>query len=1691
MNSPVKRLLFIVALIWSGFTQAQPFNNEWIDYSKTYYKFFLGANGLYRINQSLLADLGLANTPAEHFQLWRNGQQVPLHTSVLNGPLGSADFIEFWGTMNDGRPDKPLYRNPDNHLNEAWSLETDTAAYFLTINPAGNNLRLFNAPNNLVAGATPEIFFYHTQGVYYKQRINPGYAAIVGSAIYSSNYDPGEGWTSTDIGFNGNRTENLTGLFPYTGTGANAPTLRVTALGNAMNPRRFSIFVNGTQYDESTMDFFDYKRREVSFPVSVLASGAAAVSVRNLSTVNPDRMALAQLELTYPRLFNFGGASQFSFQVDAGSAGNYLEISGFNHGGVAPILYDLTNGHRYVCDITTPTLVRVQLLALGGMRNLLLCSVATGQVQSVTSLQSRNFVNYGAASNHGNYLIITHPALLNGSGGSTPVEDYRAYRSSAVGGGHQAKIYQIDQLIDQFAFGIRLHPLSVRNFIRYARASYSPAVKNVLIIGKGVEYVSNRNNLSNADLNRLSLVPTFGTPASDILLAADPGMDVTPKVSIGRLSVVDPAEVTAYLNKVMQYEQQLAFQSPLIREKAWTKNVVHVNGSGDGSLGEILATSLRGFSRIVSDTLMGAKVHDFSKLSTAPVEQVSSLRLYSLFEEGIGMLTYFGHSSATTLEFNLDNPANYNNSGKYPMMFLLGCNAGNYFTFNTVRLQSKETISEKFVLANDRGGIGVMASSGLGIVNYLDLYHSRLMMSATSARYGRTIGEIVREGIGLVFDAVGQEDYFARITCEQTSLHGDPAIRLDASAPKPDYAIEPPYVKVTPSFISVAESSFRVQAVIHNLGKAIAPKTVLEVRRTYPDQSSVVILRDSIDGVRFSDTVTYNIPIVPARDKGQNRIEICIDPSNTIDEIFETNNCTGQDFVIYEDEARPVWPVNYSIVASQNIRLTASTANPLATSRQYRMELDTTTLFNSPLKYTQSITTTGGILEFMPGVTFQDSVVYYWRVAPVPPAGPLNWNTSSFVYIQNGPSGFQQSHFYQHTQSTPVKMRLDSSDRSFRFDLTGRLFFAQNGIFPFASSQGGYYYASIDNRVIGGAGCAYNEIIFNVAHPFTLKPWVNNGGAGGQYGSGGNCGAGFNRETNFRFPLGSSLGRKAAMDFIDLIPPGYFVVARTNANSAVTGNTYAAQWMADTTLYGSGNSLYHKLKNQGFAEVDSFNAPKAFNFFFSKDRQSVYPAQWGFSTSIYEGYSTTAVYATPDTAGTLSSPWFGPMRSWTQAYWDGKSLETGNPTEVARFSIIGKNAQTQTLDTLVNNVSQLGIRDISNINAQQYPFLRIALRTIDTARGTPWNLRLWRLAGQPVPEGAISPNLHWLFSDTVNQGEPHLSRVAFKNVSTLPFDSLLATRWVIDRNNVRHVIPTPRRRPLPAGDTLQYTGSIDTRQLPGNNQYWLEVNPNNDQSEQFHFNNLVTRPFFVRADSLAPTLDVTFDGIHILDNDIVSATPLIKARLRDQSSWMLLNDTAVMQVQVRFPNGQLRRFYFAGDTLKFYPPASTAPTNSNEAVVDFLPDFRQDGIYELIIQAKDLSDNPAGKLSYRVSFRVINAAQVSELLNYPNPFTTSTAFVFTLTGRELPDYFKIEILTITGKIIREIGLSELGPIRIGRNISEFKWDGTDQYGQPVANGVYLYRAVISKRGTKIATNTDLNGGSSLHTKGYGTMYLMR
>ncbi len=1707
----MKKILLALLILTAFTAKSQEFNNEWINYNQTYYKFKVGSTGLYRITQPVLSSLGIGNTLAEHFQLWRNGKQIPLYTTVATGVFSSGDFIEFWGEKNDGKPDNILYRNPDYQLSDEHSLQTDTAAFFLTVNTSGGNLRLVNTSYVLPTGMTAEPFFQHIVSKNFREKLNRGFAQPVGEWVYSSAYDQGEGFTSGDIANGAIKSEPFSNLYVYSGANAPIPEMKVNAAGNAYNPRQFEVKINGTVVATETMDFMDYKKSVSPVPLSIINASSANVEIKNLCTAANDRMVVAKAELRYPRIFNFGGAESFEFELPANPAGNYLEINGFNNGGLAPVLYDLTNGQRYVVDIVNAPLLRVMLSPSAVTRKLLLVTQSATFSKEISTLQQRNFVNYGLTTNQGNYLIVTNPALMSGTGGANPVEDYRSYRSSAAGGSHAAKIYDINELTDQFGLGIKMHPLAIRNFIRWARNTYSSPIKNVFLVGKGVNYMQYRSYESNADINKLALVPTFGEPASDNLLAAEPGMDEIPTVPIGRLSVVYPDEITVYLNKVKQYEQQQAFQSPLIADKAWTKNVGHVVGASDTTLGNILKAAMRRYETTLRDTLYGANVQTFTKTTSEPVAQTSSTRLKNLFQEGMGLLTYFGHSSATTLEFNLDDPSNYNNGGgRYPLFILLGCNAGNFYNFNTARLSTKETISEKYVL-NSKGSVGTIASTHFGIVYYLDIYNQRTMNSASVEKYGATLGEIMKNSIVQTYNLTTQNDYYARFHCEQSTLHGDPALKLVASTPKPDYVIEDQLLKVNPPFVSVAESHFNIDAKFMNLGKAINKNIVIEVKRTYPNQTTEVIRRDTIPGIRYIDSINYSIEIVPTRDKGLNRISICVDADNVVDELYESNNCITKDIFIFEDEARPVYPYPYAIINKQGITFKASTANPFSANRQYMMELDTTELFNSSVKISRTVTTSGGVIEFNPGIVFQDSMVYYWRVSPVPASGNPVWNSSSFVFLNNSDLGYNQSHYFQHTRSGFERLSLNSLSRRTMFTDVLNNLFIKMGTYGTSSTQQASFAVSVNGNSIIRLTSWFQSLQFNVFDPVSFKPWINvvirpytnfpNDLGDGKYGSHAPMNAsGVYQPYSFEYRYHTSELRKKMMDFMrDTIPDGAYVVVRNfTLNPLQFGGppnfpiAYANDWKNDENIFGSGQSLYHYLKNAGLAGIDSFYRPRPFGLVYKKNDPSFTP-QWIFGDGIFDSPTLDVNCPTTDTLGYLTSVIFGPAQRWKQLKWRGDRDDViADSVSLTIIGIMNDGSENEIFTNLSFDNQDF---DISSINPNDYPFLKLRMKIKDNVKFTPYQLRYWRVTYDPVPEGAIAPNIYFSSKDTVDVGEPFDYKVAFKNVSEAPFDSLKVKVVVTDRNNVPHVIPLPRRRPIPpfgnANDTLQIGAKIATESLPGLNTMYIEANPDNDQLEQYHFNNFAFRNVYVKPDSLNPLLDVTFDGVHILNQDIVSSKPDILIKLKDEAKWMILDDTALVTLHVRYPNGSLRRFYFNNDTLRF-TPAGQAPNPENTATLNLKPYFTQDGQYELIVSGKDRSENEAGHIEYRVAFRVFNKPMISNMLNYPNPFTTSTAFVFTITGVEVPQNIKIEIMTITGKIVREITKDELGPLHIGRNITEFKWDGTDQYGQKLANGIYLYRVVTNLNGKSLDKYTEVGEKTDqFFNKGYGKMYLMR
>ncbi len=257
--------------------------------------------------------------------------------------------------------------------------------------------------------------------------------------------------------------------------------------------------------------------------------------------------------------------------------------------------------------------------------------------------------------------------------------------------------------------------------------------------------------------------------------------------------------------------------------------------------------------------------------------------------------------------------------------------------------------------------------------------------------------------------------------------------------------------------------------------------------------------------------------------------------------------------------------------------------------------------------------------------------------------------------------------------------------------------------------------------------------------------------------------------------------------------------------------------------------------------------------------------------------------------------------------------------------------------------------------AEQYPFVQLKMRNVDSVNVTPFQLKRWAVYYEPVPEGSLAANLYFTAKDTAALGEQVPIGIAFKNISKLSFtDSMLVKVKIIDRNNITHTLLSTKYKRMAVNDTIMINVLVDTKNYSGNNVVLVDVNPDNTQLEYYHFNNVLYHNLYVIPDNTRPLLDVTFDGVHILNNDIVSAKPQIQIKIKDESTNMLLSDTSISSVQVRYPDGTLRSYHFDGDTLKFIPATSAS---DNVATIEFSPQFTRQfdpngDEYELVVIGK-------------------------------------------------------------------------------------------------------------------------------------------
>ncbi len=1666
------------------------YGNEWIDYSATHIKMSVEQEGMYKVTFSDLVANGFsaAQLRGADLQLHSMGKQLPIYVTT-SGVWSNGDYLVFHGQGQKGELDAQLFEDSEReHLNPEFSMFSDTRSYYLSLRPNAPSPERYQEKSNDLSGALPlpENFFMERElHVFSDFDWSPG--TLITQDVHYSHFVANEGFASTLR--RETEVEFLSQDY-YEGT-APSPRLRFRTGANNVNHLVEVSFNNSTLFEDSYSGA-QVKGYESEIPPNfVRTNNINRMKIKGFT--GSDNTNIAFAEFAYPRTFNANGQELVKFYSSESNFRQYIEYQNFR--GDNPLVFDVEN-KCFVRAEKEGDLAKF-LLPNAAIKSAKCFIVDESALLRPVSFAEKQFTLFDDMNP--DFLILTSEVLNVDGAGGNPVKEYAAFRSSNEGGNYRTSIINVEEVYDQFGWGVSEHSLSIRNFAQYVQSKW-PDFEMVFIIGKALTY-SNKNNSTTIN----NIVPTYGRPGSDVLMFAENGKSY-PYVGVGRLAARNAEDIYNYLDKARSNARLSDIANLTIEERVWRKNVIHLSG-GDVNIQQDLFNKLTFMESLIETNSYGAEVTTYRKVSSDPVTTALSQAILNQINDGISMLSFFGHSSAGTFDFSVEDPSIYSNQGKLPLIFSMGCHSGDIH-------ENTFSLSENFILTKDVGSVAFMASSGNAFADALARVGNGFYDEVGTDFYGEPISLAIRDVLEGVFDGLMQnynqgpqtipfsDTYVDMITLmQQNTLHGDPAIVLYA-AEEPDFVVDFESLQ-TMSVVGTTDDFVDLEFDILNLGRNTGGDTLNNyIIHTYGNKVDTIYFSSVAPVNRLS--VTVQLPNPGEAAVGKNSINIVLDVDNQIAEAplpsAEENNDMmrawnlpeGFCYFVFNSNAQPVYPPEYGIVYAQNLDLIASSSNALEEKSYFLLELDTTENFDSPLLQRGEVFSSPATIRWNPNITYENETVYYWRVKPRDLAQSI-WNQSSFVYLDNGAPGWNQSHFYQWDDDSYETSFIDTVTRDWTYVDNINDIIIKNGLtvndgptefFPNMS-----YGASID-QYIHHFGELESGVYLAVFDGVTGVARINSNpfGTAGDFGSVLDA----NWATTFAFfPYWTRTKEERAdvINFMEnIVQDGDYLVFMTihREDARVTDDYRADLWAADGA--NGDPDIFSTLEDTyGAARVRELATGRPVPYIFvGRKNDPTFDVKEvkgsGYNSRIELSLDIIAKWD----RGAISSTTIGPATKWDRLLWNIDEIDLQE--DEFKFDIYGIDVNgNRTL--LFENVDEFSF-DLSSIDAAQYPHLELELFSSDETSRTAPQLEYWRVLYDGIPEAVLDIENKLVYqADSLLMGNEFKFETVATNVTDVDMDSLLVAFSITDANNNVQTF-NKRLAPLKANESVPVDFSINTDGLLGDNEFRVEINPGPEQQEHHYFNNLGLRSFNVGGDNINPLLDVTFDGVRIMNGDIVAAAPVISVLLKDDNIFFPITDVSNFSLGLQaHPDAQSFPIDLTADNVNFFPADST---NGYCARLEFVPEpALESGEYTLFVQGTDASGNLSGANNVQLDFQVVKEATVTNILNYPNPFSTQTQFVFTLTGATVPDVFTIQIFTLSGKVVKEITKEEMGNLRIGQNRTDYRWNGTDDFGNKLGNGVYLYRLITSQVDGEDLLHFGNDNIDGFFNKGFGKLVIMR
>jgi len=206
------------------------------------------------------------------------------------------------------------------------------------------------------------------------------------------------------------------------------------------------------------------------------------------------------------------------------------------------------------------------------------------------------------------------------------------------------------------------------------------------------------------------------------------------------------------------------------------------------------------------------------------------------------------------------------------------------------------------------------------------------------------------------------------------------------------------------------------------------------------------------------------------------------------------------------------------------------------------------------------------------------------------------------------------------------------------------------------------------------------------------------------------------------------------------------------------------------------------------------------------------------------------------------------------------------------------------------------------------------------------------------------------------------------------------------------------------------------------------------------------------VDNTGPTIQLFMNDESFVSGGITNENPTLLAKLFDENGINTASGVGhdiVATIDGDETNPFILNDYYVADEDTYQSGALSYPFRNLSP-----------GLHTLTLKAWDVYNNASTKEIQFVVFDQNQSLELKNVLNYPNPFINYTEFWFNHNSSGTLNV-SIQIFTVSGKLIKTINTQTNtgnGTSSLSRDIT---WDGTDDFGNKIGKGVYVYKLNVS------------------------------